>query len=100
MRKKEFRHECRFIGSSRTQPKIGIEMMYDKARPVLRRTFMSHVNINDLHFVVPYCKKRMYKMAFADDPHLAYFKSWYASRVCYYITYGGVMYIFIDEELL
>jgi len=100
MKKKGFQHECRYIGNSATEEKSDIELMVETARPVLRRTWMSHVDLNDLYYVLPYTRKRMYKMAFKDDPHLSYFRSTYCGLQCYYIVYGGKKYIFIDKELL
>lgn len=100
MRKKGFRHECKFVTNCTCSTAKLINLMIEKALPIRRRTFLSHIYLDDLYNVLPYTRLKKTGMRLQDDYHLTYYRSWFNGKVCYYVVWSAIEFIFIDKELL
>lgn len=75
-----------------------LQAMIDDARPVTYRTFMEHVSRADLESVFPSYEWRSPQMGLTlkRDWHVAYFKSSFEGRPCYYLVHSAIEYIFAE----
>lgn len=78
----------------------GLVDMIDEAITISRRTFLRHVNRDDLTEIeqgTGYSINRKDGMIMADDYHVRYCRSkWHGSRV-YYLVHSAVEYVFVEE---
>lgn len=75
-----------------------LEAMIDEAKPVSYRTFMKHVDRRDVEDVFPdYEWRAPYRyLTLRRDWHVAYFRSSFEGRSCYYLVHSATEYIFAE----
>ena len=75
--------------------------MVELATEVTRRTFMGHVNLEDLRHQEAQCSYARHPsqgLTMAGDWHVAYWKSKLYGKTVYYFTWSAIEYVFTEEN--
>jgi hypothetical protein len=78
-----------------------INAMTERAREVSYRTFMRHVDRDELATVSPFdyydWRRRPRDLTLKRDWHVSYHRSVYEGRPCYYARHSAIEYIFVER---
>lgn len=78
-----------------------IQDMVSEATPITRRTFLKHVNREDLaelESALAYAKHPRQGLTMAGDWHVGYFKGHFRGKPCYYFGHSRIEHIFVKED--
>lgn len=77
----------------------GLNDMIDKAIDITRRTFLKHVNRDDLQcleYDLGYTKYPVHGLTMAGDGYVSYHRSYLHNRRVYFFNHSSIEYVFTD----
>lgn len=81
----------------------GLSDMIDDAMMITRRTFLKHVDYNELQDIeesLGYCWHPSQGLTMAGDYHVSYHRSKLHGKRVYYFCHSGIEYVFVDQEVV
>lgn len=75
-----------------------IQLMKQRSADITRATFLKHCDLAGLDKELGYEKHPARGLTMAADFHIGYAKSTYRGVPCYYFTWSGFEYIFVDRQ--
>lgn len=79
-----------------------IHPMVDAARDITRRTFLTHVDANELRDIerqLGYAAHPKQGLTMAGDFHVCYHRSLFRGKPCYYFCWSAIEHVFVAEAL-
>lgn len=69
--------------------------MKDRAKKITYQTFFKYVDWRSVSDMLGYELHPKHGLTLKNDYHVAYFKSIYRNRKCYYLVWSAIEYIFV-----
>ncbi len=91
-------HECRFITDCVNANGDDINEMVDAELEISLRTFLEHVNIDDLYSVLPYERDPRKGMTLRQDWAICFYRSKYRGDRCYFVKWSAIEFVFQEVD--
>lgn len=89
-------HECRFVTDCVNAKEEDINEMVDDELEISLKTFLKHVDTDDLYSVLPYERDSRKGMTLKEDWAISFHRSKYRGERCYFVIWSAIEYIFQD----
>lgn len=75
----------------------GLSEMIERAKDITRRTFLKHVNAEQMRQIEKNFGYQRGVLTMAKDWHVTYSRSQLHGRRCYFFTHSAIEYVFVDS---
>lgn len=74
---------------------LSLEEMVDKAKTISYKTFIKHVDLQDIKALFPFYPK--FNLHIQNDFAVGFYKSTFNGKTCYFIDHSSIEYIFLAQ---